>query len=126
MQSPSELYLQVERRYGFALPPEYRQMHETGFFEFDDLRNRVGPKYLWLNDMEWLEPPQIRDHEFPGYCKRGFVPFAVTAGGDHWCWYPEHSVSGVTPVVLCPHDSNTAEFYAPHFLGALYRQVLDY
>jgi hypothetical protein len=101
-------------------------MNDSGWFYFDDNRNRPGPNYLRMNDMEWLDPAAIRDHEFPEYCKPGFVPFAFTGLGDHWCWYPVESIDGIAPVVLCPHDCNAGEFYAPSFLGSIYRQVLDY
>ena len=130
-----EIYKEIERRYGFRLPSDYRSMQELGWFDFDPTTDRDvafdpgSPHgYLWLNDMEWLSLAEIRDHQFPNYCLSGFVPFAFTGGGDHWCWYPKFTDadSGSTPVVLCPRDSNTGEFYAPHFLGAMYRQALDY
>jgi hypothetical protein len=34
--------------------------------------------------------------------------------------------NSITPVVLCPHDCRAGQFYAPNFLGFLYRQILDY
>jgi hypothetical protein len=126
LRSQADIFRQIEQRYGFSVPTEYRLMSERGWFDFDDARNRVGPDYLWLYDMEWLDPAGIRDHEFPEYCEPGFVPFAFTGGGDHWCWWPAESVGGVAPVVFCPRDSIMAEFYAPDFLGGLYRHVLDY
>ncbi len=120
------LYHRINERYGFAIPSEYRQMYERGWFDFDPARRGLPQPYLWLNDMEWMPPRDILAHEFPSYCKPGFVPFAFTGGGNHWCWYPQHTMNGITPVVLCPHDCYTGEFYAPHFLGSLYRQILDF
>jgi hypothetical protein len=121
-----QLYQLIQERYGFELPKEYREMHEQGWFAFDDAHNRMGPNYLWTNDMEWLQPLQILRHDFPEYCKSGFVPFAMTAGGDHWCWYPAFADGGVAPVALCPHDSIMGEIYAPHLYGAAYRQALEF
>src|SRR6516164_5067104 len=92
LRSQADIFRQIEQRYGFSVPTEYRLMSERGWFDFDDARNRVGPDYLWLYDMEWLDPAGIRDHEFPEYCEPGFVPFAFTGGGDHWCWWPAESV----------------------------------
>jgi hypothetical protein len=127
-----QLYRQIERRYGFALPPDYRMMRGRGWFDFDPAKDGnvafdpVGCRYLWLNEMEWMPLQAIRDFAFPDYCLDGFVPFAFTGGGDLWCWHPPSSAGDNVPVVLCPRDSNMAEFYAPHFLASLYRQVLDY
>ncbi len=76
--------------------------------------------------MEWMPLAEILNFEFFSFCKPGFVPFAFTGGGSLWCWYPEYATNGVVPVVHCPRDCNTGEFFAPHFLGAVYRQILDY
>lgn len=130
MKTHDVIYDGIERRYGFAIPEEYRQMNARGWFDCADgtmpYFDPASRSYLWMNDMEWISLEGIRDFEFPSYCKSGFVPFAFTAGGDHWCWYPEHMSNGATPVVLCPHDSKIGEFYAPHFLGSLYRQALAF
>ncbi|MDD4889974.1 MAG: hypothetical protein PHU85_08580, partial [Phycisphaerae bacterium] len=62
--------------------------------------------------------------EFPEYCKPGYVPFAFTAGGDYWCWAPHLGETGHAPVLLCYHDCNEADFWAPDLAGTAYRQVL--
>jgi hypothetical protein len=130
MESSRDLYRDIEARYGFSLPAEYRHMKERGWFDSTTNTmpyfNPTGQSYLWMNEMEWMPLHSIRAFEFPGYCKPGFIPFAFTGGGDHWCWYPEYATNGVTPVVLCPHDDMMAEFYAPDFLGSVYRQMLDF
>lgn len=128
----SPIYGQIEDRYGFALPAEYRRMWERGWFDLkagEGLDLYAHPErhsYLWLNEMEWMPLEAIRDNRFPEYCKSGFVPFAFTGGGDHWCWHPASANCGITPVVLCPRDSKIGEFYASNFLGALYRQSLEF
>ncbi len=130
MDSDFELYRQIEKRYGFAIPEEHRQMKARGWFDCAEgtmpYFNPMSRSYLWIQEMEWIPLPAIRDHEFPDYCKAGFVPFAITGAGDHWCWYPEHTFNGVAPVVFCPHDEKFGKFYAPHFLGSVYRQVLAF
>lgn len=132
---PSELLRQIERRYGFALPAEYREMQERGWFgpitaeEGQDVY--AHPRlhaYLWLNEMEWMPLAQIVNFELPSYCKPPVVliPFARSGGGDYWCWSPHHATRGVVPVVSCPHDSCMGEVYARDFVSSLYRQILDF
>src|ERR1700722_16297438 len=115
MNPNDDIYRRIEQRYGFAIPEEYRQMRARGWFDCADgampYFDPASRLYLWMNDMEWMSLPDIVDFEFPSYCKPGFVPFAFTADGSHWCWYPEHTSNGVTPVVLCPRDSKMGEFY---------------
>ena len=123
-----ELYQLIQKRYGFEIPQEYREMHERGWFAADHSYKSRGTDYLWMNDMEWLDPLQILELEFPfPDCHTdNFVPFAMTAGGDYWCWYPAFAEGGVAPVAQCPHDSIIGEIYAPHLYGAMYRQALEY
>jgi hypothetical protein len=118
----TDLYAEIERRFSFALPEEYRRMRDRGWF---------GPSestYLWLHEMEWMSLKDIRDGDpvFFQFTRPGLIPFAFTGGRDHWCWYPEHMADGVAPVVECPRDSVIGRFYAPSFLGAIYRQILDF
>lgn len=88
-----------------------------------DVKLSDNPNYFWLSEAEWMPPDEIADYEFEDYQKPGFVPFASTGGGDHWCWWPsEHP----EVVVFCPHDSCEGEFYAPSFIGLIYRCLLDY
>jgi hypothetical protein len=130
MNPDEDIYRRIEQRYGFAIPEEYRQMRARGWFDCADgtmpYFNPASRFYLWMNDMEWMSLHDILEFEFPSYCKPGFIPFAFTAGGDHWCWYPEHTSNGITPAMHCPRDSKMGEYYAPHFLGALYRQALSF
>jgi len=122
------VYQLIQKRDAFEVPKEYREMHEKGWFAADGSYKSRGTKYLWMNDMEWLEPLQILELHFPFPESRNndFVPFAMTAGGDYWCWYPAFSENGVAPVAQCPHDSIIGEIYAPHLYGAMYRQALEY
>jgi len=118
----TDLYAEIERRFGFAVPEEYRRMRERGWFDSSK------STYLWLYEMEWMSLRDIcgGDRLFFQFAKSGLVPFAFTGGGDHWCWYPQYTADGVAPVVECPRDSEVGRFYAPSFLGAIYRQILDF
>jgi hypothetical protein len=112
------VYDRINQRYGFMPPDEYRSMDQAGFFDFRNKRT-----YLWIPEAEWLPPKKILTFEFEEFHKPGFVPFAHTAAGDHWCWWPgQHDMA----VVQCPHDSIEAWFDAPSFVGSIYRRVLDY
>lgn len=110
----------IEQKYGFRLPEAYRSMQALGWL---DVKPSETPDYFWLYEAEWMSLDEITDYKFKGYQKPGFVPFAFTAGGDRWCWWPsEHP----EVVVSCPHDLDEGEFYAPSFLGFIYRCLLDY
>ncbi|HEY1685511.1 MAG TPA: hypothetical protein VGG19_12165 [Tepidisphaeraceae bacterium] len=127
MPSSPSIYLQIKHRYGFNIPADYRYMDEKGWFEAEVGIKYGGPNYMWVNDMEWLTPNEIRDYtRLDEWTKPGFAPFAISAGGDHWCWYTPASTNCVAPVVLCPRDYYVGEFYAPNFIGSLYRQMLEY
>ena len=80
-----------------------------------------SPDYFWVYEAEWMSLEEIAEHEPAEYHKPGYVPFAFTAGGDHWCWWPSEHPGAV---VLCPHDCNEGEFDASSFVGFLYRRLL--
>lgn len=115
-------YEAVAARYQFDIPDEYRRMESRGWFNLAESKAH----YLWLHEAEWLRLNEIADYQFADYHKPGFVPFAFNGAGDLWCWWPEATQNSITPVVLCPHDCREGQFYAPNFLGFLYRQILDY
>ncbi len=117
----NELYKRIEARYGFSIPDEYRQMQSRGSF---NVRN--DERYVWLHEAEWLSLEEIADYEFEPYHKSGFVPFAFNCAGDLWCWWPEAASHGITPVVWCLHDADMAEVSAPHFIGFIYRQIVEF
>jgi hypothetical protein len=113
----SESCRQVESRFGFKLPAAYRAFFEAGWMD------PASPDYLWVPEAEWLTPKQMLEYEPAEYHKPGFVPFAFTGAGDHWCWWPaEHP----DLVVLCPHDCSEGEFDAPSFIASIYRRMLGY
>lgn len=115
------IYKQIEERYGFRIPDEYRALQERGLVAGPDPASE-----LWLLEVEWMPLEEIRDYQFQDYQKPGFVPFGFTGRGDLWCWWPEGADPQGTPVVLCPHDDMMAHVEAPHLMGFLYRRVLDY
>ncbi len=110
----------IEKRYGLRLPPVYLEMRAQGWLEYAPPDH---PNLLWLHDAEWMSLQEIVYYQPAEYHKLGYVPFATTAGGDHWCWWPSEHPDAV---VLCPHDYELGDFYAPSFAGFIYRQLLDY
>lgn len=122
------LYRAIADRYGFSLPEDYRRLEARGLLQLTAPAHASAftqpGSYLWLPDMEWLTPQAIADFKFEDYHLPGFVPFACTASGDHWCWQPARTDQHGTPVLCCPHDDYFATVYAPNFAAALYRQTL--
>lgn len=132
---PNEaLYSAIAERFGFSLPQEYILMDQRNFFT---LKKPVdvsafavpGDGYLWLNDMEWYRLSEIAEFSFPDFYEPHLphlVPFAFTGGGDYWCWQTDRTNERGTRVLLCPHDCNEGNIYAPNFAAALFRQALSY
>lgn len=112
------VYDQIQQRYGFSLPEEYRAMERAGWF---DAKNKAT--FVWVYETRWLTPEKILAYEFESFHKPGFVPFARTAASDLWCWWPAQDPAAV---VLCPRDSTEASFDASSFVGSLYRRMLSY
>lgn len=123
----TDIYDAIQARYGFAIPPEYRRMEADGCFELKNWGVMFDPDneptYLWIPEVEWLKPGEILAYRPEPEAKPGFVPFAFTGAGDHWCWWPDQDPEAI---VLCLHDEGMGSFDAPHFLGSLYRRCLDY
>ena len=118
-----ELLTQIERRYAFTLPQEFREFWKRGFCTITG-RN-LGPHYLLLMDMEWMPLEEIAGFEFQSYHRPGFVPFATSGSGDLWCWQPAFTDERGTRVLYCPHDCYDADVYAPDFMSAIYRHLVD-
>ena len=125
-----DLLTAIEAKYSIRLPDSYRSIVDQGWIDFDcDPGQRVQPgklNYLWLSEAEWLPLDTILNYQPTDYSLPGFVPFAQNGAGDWWMWWPAAGKSDELPVVLCPHDLNEGEFYAPNFTAFLYRNILDY
>ncbi|GHC10898.1 SMI1/KNR4 family protein [Cerasicoccus arenae] len=121
----------LNNRFNLEAPESYKALEShSGLLWKDEYRgselNESNIPYFWLNDMEWYQATEIENFEFEEYHKPGFIPFAHTGGGDYWCWSPPHETNSEIPVLLCPHDCEEAEFYAPNFSSALFRHALEY
>src|SRR4051794_19003430 len=99
----------LRHRFNFETPPAFRALEERHLFEWrPEYREHdpalPGNRYLWLNDMEWFQPNDLENFQFEPWERKGFVPFAHTAGGGYWCWWPEGTKEDRVPVLLCPRD----------------------
>jgi hypothetical protein len=124
MSTMERAFTQIEERYRFVLPESFREFWRRGFCSVLG-PGRPGPNYLLLPDMEWMPLAEIITFEFRPYHLPGFVPFAFTGGGDHWCWQPEFTVDSKTRVLCCYKDCYDADIYAPDFISTVYRHIIE-
>jgi hypothetical protein len=78
-------------------------------------------------DLEWLPLEAIVAWEAPDFWRPEplLVPFAMTAGGDHYAWYPAWAEGTDVPVVVAWHDDDRCDVLAPSFEGFMYREMLS-
>ena len=115
--SIEEQFQQVEQKYGLVLPDAYKSMYVAGWMDVK------GDNWFWLWDAEWMPAKKMLSYKPKKHQKSGFVPFATTAGRDYWSWWPsEHPEA----IVCCPHDSENGVFFAPSFVGFVYRELLEF
>jgi hypothetical protein len=122
---PLDVYGSIKAKYGFDIPPVYQAMETEGWFEFQPRGAEFDPfrdSYLWIPEAEWLRPQEILEYECPPYQRPGFVPFAFTGAGEHWCWWPAQDSEAV---VFLP-DGDAGVFDAANFNGSIYRRLLSY
>jgi hypothetical protein len=114
----------IEEHHRVTLPSGFRAWSLTGY---TDYRNGDG-HYLWVHEAEWIPPDQIlsRDLGRDGYIP-GLIPFAFTGAGDHWCWNTQIPTGeSEYEILLCWHDEEKADVFAPSFATWFYRCCLEY
>ncbi len=101
----------------FSAPRVFRRMLEGA--ELDGLP-ALGDRVKWwsLRRMASWQPPSDWS------AASDAVPFAQTANGDLWCWYPGWATGNTPPIVLVSGGKD-ARLYAPNFEGFLFRQLLE-
>lgn len=113
----------IRSRYGFELPQNYQTILANGHFHTSPWDN-----YWELCDCEWLSPDDIAAYEFLDFqitSRGGFVPFAVSARRDEYCWRLDWSDGSEEPPVVFCERGESGFGYAPHFHGFLYRKLLE-
>ncbi|MBR6718469.1 MAG: hypothetical protein IKI77_09030 [Oscillospiraceae bacterium] len=96
---------------------QFNQLFQAG------VMNPASEHYLWLPEMEFLSPEVAgyRRQLFEGVCDlTGLTVFAVTGGGDLFCWDAEDSV------FLVPHDGGDPAYFAADLGDAVYRRLLEF
>lgn len=114
----------IEKHFGVQLPSAYRQWFEKPYIN----HKRNEAEYLWVYDGEWVPPDDFikfdtgRDRLIPG-----LIPFAFTGNGSSWAWNSSQTTEpGEFEILLCNHDEELADVYAPTFAAWFYRLCLEY
>jgi hypothetical protein len=112
----------IEHHYNAVLPDAYKLWAANGYLTLS------SPHYLWVWEAEWIPLEQVPGYELTPFPHLpGLIPFAFTAGGDHWCWHTEGPTGpGEYRILRCQHDSDMAEVYSPSFAGWFYRVCLTH
>lgn len=134
----------TEDRFGFSYPPLYKQLHaegllDTGQFgpqwltsEFPRLRLRP-PLLLFGQDFELMQITDIAEEtaEFfnPDSYREvrpdlRFVPFAMSGGGDLYCFHLNAATEAGVPIVYVWHDADEATFQAGNLQDFMFRSLL--
>lgn len=117
-------YESIEQRYGFAIPPAYRQLEAQGLFDYR--RGQEG--WLSFYDCEWLSLEGIATYKFNSWeiaVDGGFVPFAMTGRHEPYCWRLDWATVGNEPPIVICERSERAICLAPNFGGFLYRMAIE-
>jgi hypothetical protein len=112
----------IRERYGFEFPELYRTLLAKGHFSTTPWEN-----FLDLQDCEWLSLEDIASYEFLDFqitSDGGFVPLAISARRDEFCWRLDWATGAEPPIVFCERGESGFG-YAPHFQGFLYRKALE-
>jgi hypothetical protein len=114
-------YAPIKQRYGFDLPETYRVLQGQGHLALP------WEKYLVFQDCEWLNLEDIAEYEFNDWeiaSDGGYVPFAITARHEPYCWRLDWAAGGEPAIVLC-EQGEKAVCLAPDLRGLLYRLALE-
>ena len=136
----------LEKEFGFTYPAIYKKLAENQMLDMSkasaDWLNLVYPKLkdnpsllLYAYDFELIDLDEVqglieelRDPDDyrnvnPDYL---FVPFAMTYGGDWYCfWYhfPKEIEAGEPLIVLLPHDDYELEILAKNLEDFIFAQL---
>jgi hypothetical protein len=130
MNSRAQWHEEYHRKWGFPLPPEYVTLAERKSFDLPHPSGSaaalINSPYLWVQEMEWRTfPDLLNPNTTASGVRPGFASFAFNGAGDDWCWHAPSTVRGRVPVLSCPRDELEATFYAPDFITAVYRNILE-
>ena len=113
-----KLLSKIETKYGFALPPIYREIAASGLLDDE----------FHLPDGYLMSLEEIAGFDWGDYLPAidGLVPFARNGAGEHYCWFvPRPTTDGETAVVLAMPGCK-APLFSPSFSGMLFRDALNW
>jgi hypothetical protein len=128
----------------FQVPTAFAALFDAGCFDYwggvpyhdmtdEERKARYAErrsKVLWVDGIEWMperSPAAIAAAPESAEMLPGLVQFAQNGAGDAYCWYlPWQDGAAEPPVLMCPHDSTVAEYFAPDFARTLERLWLDH
>jgi hypothetical protein len=111
----------VAQKYGEVVPSSYLAMAAAGLYARGE--DAVA---LDFSDMWFMSPSDVAAWRKPfDFMVDGLMPFAWNARRDLWCWYGNVRPQGETPIVKCPRDCDTGEYWAPTYTGFVYRAVVE-
>lgn len=127
-----DTFKNLEAHYGVPLPAGYR---DWSLKKYTDPRADSGAdadRYLWVFEAEWIPPDKIPAHDlWRSNLLPGLIPFAFTGAGDNWCWNTQVKTGDANggaeyDVLICWHDAELADRFAPTFPAWFYRNCLDF
>ena len=95
----------------------YFELLDAGFL------NPKSPNCIWISDMLWIrqeEIPRTYYHKEMKYV----MPFARTGSGDIYGWFLKDP--DLELIVICNHDDGESRFYAPNFISAIFRRIIEF
>lgn len=105
----------------------YSQLASKNYLNIDSSEGRddFNSSYVWFYDMEWMSEEEMLNFRYEDGQNIQVKPFARTSSGDLWGWMI-NDTRVESPVVYCSRDDEEGVFYAPSFIGAIYRHIFEF
>lgn len=97
------------------VPKLYKKMAELGYF------NIKSGKYLWLSEMEWMEPYK---YEYDENESRNILPFAFSGRYDKWVFVDNGTDEPY--IGLCCVAETNGIYFAKNFEDAILRNIIEF
>ena len=116
-----EVLSAIETKFECSLPHGFKDWSVKGYTDYQNAN------YLWVHEAEWIPLEEVLDSNLRGeLIIDGLIPFAFTGAGDNWCFNTRAKTDeSEYEVLLCWHDEEKPDAYAPNFSAWFYRTCLD-
>lgn len=134
----------LEKKYNFNYPQLYIDLCKAGMLD----TGKYGPEWLekifpikrhnptlllFGMDFELIEEDKleeyiedIKDPEYPGIkAELNFIPFAISNGGDWYCFYFDNKSKTDIPIAFVPHDEGEFTIVAKNLQDFIFREMLN-